>query len=97
MTSAPWWAGPEDVWSEDYNLELANKIIGLWLDSDDIAIALDLMGWKIVPINDDGHPWPMFTSHPLNPPWAEDAKRRATDCTANENGDLKERGPRSLP
>ena len=64
------WHGPGD---SEYNLDVANEVIGVtggWIDSDDITIALHLMGWKIVPLNDDGPPWPMFEPHPLNPPWA---------------------------
>ena len=57
--------------SIDYNLDLANKVIGGMVDSDDIAIALHLMGWKIVPLHKDAPPWPMFSSHLLNPPWAK--------------------------
>jgi hypothetical protein len=41
-----------------------------WHGPEDSEYALHLMGWKIVPLNDDGPPWPMFEPHPLNPPWA---------------------------
>jgi hypothetical protein len=56
------------------NAELANQIIlGCSGYADDMAIALDMMGWKIVPINGDSTTkWPMAERHPLNPPWADD-------------------------
>ena len=37
----------------EYNLEVANELILGTVNSDDIAIALHLMGWKIVQIDGD--------------------------------------------
>jgi non-ribosomal peptide synthetase component F len=55
----------------EHNLEVANELILGTGNSDDIAIALHLMGWKIVQIDGDDRQWPMSEPHPLNPPWAE--------------------------
>src|SRR5689334_347291 len=66
----------------DANLHLANELLlgNLLMPRpllrgpaviDDLMIALDQLGWKLVPqCGGDGR-WPMATPHPLTPDWCE--------------------------
>jgi hypothetical protein len=63
-----------DTEYEDYDLDCnriwADKVIFEIANADDIAIALDMKGWKIVPIDGDDPKWHMLNPHPLSPSWA---------------------------
>jgi hypothetical protein len=63
----------------DYNARLAERLLASGL-GDDLAIALDQVGWKITPRDGGGDPWPMSEPSPLCP--TPVAKRGSCDAVA---------------
>jgi hypothetical protein len=57
--------------------------------ADAFAIALDLLGWMIVPQDRSNNRWPMNEPSPDCPPWADAAPSGADAAQASENPDAE--------
>jgi hypothetical protein len=68
----------------EHNFGLAHDV--LW-DIDEVCIALDKLGWKIVTQDNDGRRWPMSASSPHCPAWAQSAEEQAEETRQEQCGE----------
>jgi hypothetical protein len=80
-----------------YNERLAGRLLCSGL-GDDLAIALDQVGWRIAPLDGSLDRWPMSEASRLTPSWAvsvREQERAITDGMAALDGSGRGSGRRT--
>ena len=80
-----------------YNERLAGRLLCSGL-GDDLAIALDQVGWRIAPLDGGLDRWPMSEASRLTPSWAvsvREQERAITDGMAALDGSGRGSGRRT--
>ena len=90
----PWrkvrWGSAHEAEDLEHNEDLASAFTDATM-ADDLCIALNLLGWKIMPTNlDNAARWPMCKRHELTPTWAESVDEQEARLHSGDTWCLRE-------